>query len=51
LALAPARTKKSALDEMLEESELALNKLLRTTRAVVCPDEDREPAWKRRRRA
>jgi hypothetical protein len=51
LAPAPARAKRSALDAMLEDSELALAKFLRVTRAVECRDYVHEPAWKRRRRA
>ena len=41
----------SALDRMIEESELALRSFLQITRAAAIPDESHEAAWKKRRRA
>jgi hypothetical protein len=49
--LEPGHSKGHALDDFLERNELALNKLLRATRAVERTDESREQAWKKRRRA
>ena len=51
LAPEPGRSKGGRLDELIESSTLALNALLRITRAVERTDDSREQAWKKRRRA
>ena len=49
--LEPGRSKEGRLGDFIESSTLALNKLLRITRAVEQTDDSREQAWKKRRRA